>query len=134
MEYDIHSRQKGEIALDVAAIITDTTTVGNIIDTKDFEGLEFYAFLGDWTDGAFALILEDGDDSGLSDAATVSADNTIGVAASLGADNALTRIGYGGKKRFVRASIVSTSTSSGSDGVGAVAVLGIPKSVPVADQ
>jgi len=135
MEFDLHSNIKQLVALDFAAITTDTTTVGNIIDTLDFESLEFIVQSGDITDGAYALLLEEGDDSGLSDVAAVSAEETLGVLTGFVAadDNAAKRVGSIGKKRYQRLSIVSTGTTTGVDSMTAVAVLGNPKTAPVAE-
>ena len=136
MEYDLHNNVNAAMALKEAAITTDTTTVGEIIDTKDFGSLEFIVSSGTITDGAYALKLEEGDDSGLSDAADVSADNILGdlvgfVAAD---DDTVKRVGSIGKKRYQRLSIVSTGTTTGGDSFGAVAAQGNPKSMPVANN
>lgn len=135
MEYDLHSNVKQEVALNAAAITTDTTTVGNIIDSLDFESLEFIIQSGTITDGAYALLLEEGDDSGLSDAAAVPADETLGVLTGFVAadDDAAKRVGSIGKKRYQRLSIVSTGTTTGANFMSAVAVLGNPKSAPTAE-
>ncbi len=137
MEFDLHSNVKGVNALDEAAITTDTTTVGNIIDTLDFESLEYFIHAGSViTDGAYALLLEEGDDSGLSDATVVLADETLGALTGFVAadDDAVKRVGSIGKKRYQRLSIVSTSTTTGVDSMSAIAVLGNAKTGPVAEQ
>lgn len=136
MEYDLHNNINAVMALKEAAITTNTTTVGEIIDTKGFESLEFIISSGTITDGAYALLLEEGDDSGLADAAAVSADETLGdlvgfVAAD---DDTVKRVGSIGKKRYQRLSIVSTGVTTGADSIGAVAVQGNPKSAPVANN
>lgn len=135
MEFDLHSNVKGLIALDVQDITTNTTTVGNIVDTLGFESLEYMIQSGTITDGAYAFLLEDGDDSGLSDAAAVSADETLGVLTGFVAadDDTPLRVGSISKKRFQRLSIVSTGTSSGGTNFTSHAVLGHPKSAPVAE-
>ncbi|MBL4700589.1 MAG: hypothetical protein JKX85_04950 [Phycisphaeraceae bacterium] len=135
MEYDLHSNVKQAVALDSQDITTDTTTVGNIIDTVNFDSLEYIIQSGTITDGAYALKLEQGDDSGLSDAADVPADEILGVLTGFVAadDDAAKRVGSIGKKRFQRLSIVSTSTTTGATKMSAVAVLGHPQSAPVAE-
>lgn len=136
MEYDLHNNVNAAMALKEAAITTDTTTVGEIIDTAEFGSLEFIISSGTITDGAYALKLEEGDDSGLSDAADVPAADILGdlvgfVAAD---DDAVKRVGSIGKKRYQRLSIVSTGTTTGADSIGAVAVQGNPRSMPVANN
>lgn len=131
MEYDIHNSITGRNALDIQAIATDTTTNGEIIDTQGFESIDFHFLSGTITDGAYALVIQDGDESDLSDAANVDSELVLGdltgfVAAD---DNTVIRVGTVSKKRYVRASIVSTSTTSGGT-FGCVAVLGHPKVRP----
>lgn len=134
MEYDGHSRMKSLLALDVAAITSDTTTDGNSIDTVDFESLEFTLFTGAFTDGAYDVQLEESDTGAFGgEENVVVADDLIGTPTQLAAANALTRIGYIGKKQFCRLSVVSASTTSGAT-LGAVATLGRPRTMPVADQ
>jgi hypothetical protein len=135
MEYDLHSNVKQVVALNAAAIGSDTTTVGSIIDTAGFESLEYVVQSGTITDGAYALLLEEGDESDLSDAAAVSSDETLGVLTGFVAadDNVAKRVGSIGKKRYQRLSIVSTDTTTGAAFMSAVGVLGHPKSGPVAE-
>lgn len=134
-EYDLHSNVGQVVALDAAAITTNTTTVGNIIDTALFESIEFVVLSGVITDGVYALLLEEGDDSGLSDAAAVPADETLGVLTGfvLTDDNAAKRVGSIGKKRYQRLSIVSTGITTGAAFFAAVALKGNPHSGPVAE-
>lgn len=135
MEYDLHHNVKGVNALNIQAIATNTTTVGNIIDTVSFESIEFLIQAATLTDGAYALKLEHGDDSGLSDAADVPAAEVLGALTGFVAtdDNAVKRLGYIGKKRYVRLSIVSTGVTTGGT-LGATASLSHPKHAPVAEQ
>lgn len=134
MEYDLHSNVDDRTALNASAITTNTTTVGNIIDTLGFQSLEFIAQSGAITDGAYALVLEEGDADDLSDAAVVPSDNVLGALNGFVAadDNATKRVGSIGKKRYQRLSIVSTGTSTGAAFMSAIAVLGNPNSAPVA--
>ena len=134
MERDLHSNVDDRMALNPTLIASNTTTVGNIIDSLGFESLAFIVAMGTITDGAYALLLEEGDDSGLSDAAVVSADETLGELTGFVAadDQSTKRVGSIGKKRYQRLSIVSTGVTSGVADVSAVAVLGHPKTAPVA--
>lgn len=121
------------IGLDLAAISSSTTTVGNIIDTAGFESCTFIQAIGTLTDGTYTLLIEDGDDSGLSDAANVADDFLVGTEAStvLSASDTNSRIGYVGKKRYVRASIVSATVTTGVAAAGVVTVLGSPRHAAV---
>jgi hypothetical protein len=130
---DLKNDLKELVGVDIQAISSDTTTVGNIIDTAGFEAVTFVQATGAYTDGNYTLLIEDGDDSGLSDAAAVSDDFLIGTEAAtvLSAANSVSRIGYVGKKRYVRASIVSDTTSTGAT-AGVIAALTSPRHAVVA--
>ena len=134
MERDLHSNVDDRLAFGPAAISTDTTTAGDIIDTLGYESLEFIVAMGTITDGAYAFLLHEGDAANLSDAALVSADETLGALTgfALTDDDSTLRVGSIGKKRYQRLSIVSTATTTGVNMAAAVAVLGHPKVAPVA--
>lgn len=134
MEYDLHNNVDERLAFDIQEVISDTTTAGNIIDTAGFESIEFSVVTKTVTDGVYTVLLQDGDASNLSDAATIDSDLTLGTLPVfvLTDDDTIKRIGCISKKRYVRLSIVSTGTTSGVDAMVATAVLGHPQSAPVA--
>ncbi|MDH3325166.1 MAG: hypothetical protein OEM38_00450 [Gammaproteobacteria bacterium] len=134
MEYDLHSNIDERVAMTPALINSNTTTVGAIIDTHGYGSIEFIAIAGTITDGAYAFKIEDGDDSGLSDAADVSATLLLGALTgfALTDDNTAKRVGCISKKRYVRLSVVSTAVTTGVNMFSAVAVLGHPDTAPVA--
>ena len=103
------------------ALDGNETNAGVIVDTANFDlGIYFFLLLTAWTDGAHALIIEEGDDSGLSDAAVVGAEKLVGSLPSSGAINAngdiAECVGVHSTKRYVRASVVSTGVSTGAVG------------------
>lgn len=108
-------------AFEVQTISTDTTTTGAIIDCADYDnGIYFAMVASSYTDGTYTLKIEDGDDSGLSDAADVPAAQlvygTLPVLSAATAEGAaLYKEGVFGTKRYVRVSVVSTSTTTGAD-------------------
>ena len=126
---DLHNNIDERVALATQLINTDTTTAGVIIDTAGFESLEFLMQAGVVTAGDVTLIMQDGDDSALSDVATVADAFRLGDLVTLDATG-ITRVGYVGKKRYVRVSAVTDN--SGNLTVGAAAVLSNPHSAPVA--
>ena len=134
MERDLHSNVDDRMALDPAAIGTNTATVGNIIDTLDYESLEFIISMGTITDGAYSLVVQQGDDAALADATNVSADELLGEVTGFVAadDNSTKRLGSIGKQRYQRLTILSTGVTTGVAFASAVAVLGHPKTAPVA--
>jgi len=115
---DIRSNVKQTVAL-TAIISSDTTTNGAVLDTADFElGLMFALDITAFTDGSYTLLLEEDDVIGFGSSSVISGDQLIGslpvvAAASVeGAD--LLTVGVISNKKFVRASIVSTGTTSGA--------------------
>lgn len=134
---EIHNILFPNVALDQQEITSNTTTVGNIIDTQQsagFNSLEFYIQSGVLTDGDYAILLEQGNDPGLSDAAPVpdvDLTNLEASAAFVAADDqSVKRIGYIGDKEFVRASLVSTNVSTGGF-FTIMALLGHTRNAPV---
>ncbi len=132
-EFDLHNNVDDRVALTNQSITTNTTTDGEIIDTKGFESIEFIYQSGALNAGAFALLLREGDAANLSDVADVPSEETLGALTGFAAtdDDATIRVGSIGKKRYQRASIVSTG-ASGANLFSAVAVLGTPHTAPVA--
>ena len=127
---DLYNHMEQASAFDFAVISSDTTTTGNIIDTTGFNSITFLLAASAYTDGAYAMTLTEGDDSGLSDGATVESKFIIGDAStiSVGAANTPKRLGYVGKKRYVRLNIVSTATTTGAT-LGATVIKGHAKEV-----
>ena len=134
MDYDLKSSVEPVVGLNFGAIATDTTTVGNIIDSAGFGSLVLTLVTGTVTDGDYTLVVEHGDDSALSDATTVTAADLIGGLPSFTADtddNSAKAVGYIGKKEYVRPNIVSANTTSGAF-IGVVAIKGNAVTKPTA--
>ena len=129
---DMFSQVRPFVAIDIDTIATNVTTTGDIIDTQGFESVTLGLIVGTTTDGDYTLQLKDSADG---TTFTVVADaDLLGTeaAASFTADtddDKITKLGYIGIKRYVRAEIVSASTTTGSV-IGAWGVLGDPKSGP----
>ena len=118
---DIRSNLEIQPAFISAAISTDTTTAGAIIDTANYDdGIMFVVSCTAYTDGTYTPLIQDGDNSSLTDAAAVADANLIGTEAGAAltavtaAGDILPTIGVFGTKRYIRFSWVSTSTSSGA--------------------
>ena len=113
----------------------NTAKVSDIIDTAGHESLLFAISTGSLVDAdaTFAVLVEDGDDSGLSDAAAVADENLLGTEALAGftfADDGETRkIGYIGPKRYVRLTITPTGNAGAWDS-SAVAIQGHSRHQP----
>lgn len=132
---DLHNNIAAENALDSTAISSDTTTNGEIIDTRDYESVEFLIKSETLTDGTYTPSITEGDEDDLSDGSAVVAADLLGTiaAATFAAadDNAVKKIGYSGTKRYVRLNITSASTTSGGT-LSAVVVKGHPALAAVA--
>lgn len=101
-----------------AAITTDTTTNSDGVDTADFEGgIMFALTINAYTDGTYVMTLQDSPDDSVWTA--LDSDKVIGPAVSLAAATSASgglasTLGAFSHERYVRASIVSTSTTSGA--------------------
>ena len=120
----------------VAAATSNAAIVSQIIDTANFDSLTFLISIGanTDTDALFAVLIEDGENSGLSDAAAVDDKFLLGTEALAGFrfddDNETRKIGYIGSKRYVRLTITPSLNDAGNIFVSATAVLGHPRNVP----
>ncbi len=133
MEKDLHSNTDVRLGLAVQDITTDTTTSGEIIDTKDYESAVWGVHSGTITDGTYACAIWESDDSGMSGATVVSAEETLGAASYTAAnDDTTKRIGSVGKKRYQQLRVVSASTSSGGTNFVSLVTLSDPHHMPVA--
>lgn len=114
---------------------------GEIIDTRGYGALTFVVQLATVTtadsSNYFTLTLQHGDDSGLSDGATVTAATGL-LGTNLVINDATTQsdfigmMGYAGNKRYVR--LVATETGTSSAAFSAVAVQTLPHVAPVGDE
>lgn len=123
----------------VAARTDNTAVVSAIIDTKGYEAAEFVIVTGTNTDAnaTFAVLVEDGDASNLSDAAAVADTFLLGTEALAGFDFAddveCRKIGYVGPKRYVRVTVTPSGNDSGNIFLAGVAVLGHARNKPSAN-
>lgn len=136
---DLHNDITVGRALSPAAAITDNTAqVCQIIDTQFYEAQEYVINIGSLVDAdaTFTVLLEDGDDSGLSDAAAVADDFLLGTEAeasfTFAADNSTRRLGYVGKKRYTRMTITPAG-NTGDAFFSVLSVLGFPRHAPTAN-
>jgi hypothetical protein len=146
---EMHQSIKNYSALNIVAISTDTTTNGNIIDTKGFESTEFVIHAGTITDGSYAPAIYESDDSAFATSNQIvdpllvgttnvveplpaygSATDPVGDATFAATDsNKVARIGVLNKKRYVRLSLASTGVTTGGT-LSAIAVLSYPLHAP----
>ena len=77
MEYDLHNLVNAVLALQSANINTDTTTNGEVIDTRDFESMIFVIKSGAVVDGTFTALIEEAPDVGGSPGTFVTVDPAL---------------------------------------------------------
>ena len=120
----------------VAARTDNTAIVSAIIDTLGYEAAELVLITGTNTDvnATFAVLVEDGDASNLSDNAAVADTFLIGTEAEAGFifsdDVECRKIGYVGGKRYLRMTVTPSGNDSGNIFIAGVAVLGHPRHAP----
>lgn len=127
--YDNASLLKFAKALNIQAITANSTVAGNSIDTKGFESLTFLYEVGARTDGTFTVLIQDSDDD--STFTDVVDTFLIGTESAINTANTIKKIGYVGKKRYVKLSFVASAITSGAT-VSATAILSHSATNPVA--
>lgn len=121
-----------------AATTDNTAYVSNIIDMLGYNSCTFVIDTGTLADAdaTFAVTMEHGDDSGLSDTAVPAAGDLVGTTTLAGfdfsADNVCRKLGYVGSKRYARMTVTPTN-NTGNVFIAGVAVLGHPKSAPTSN-
>ena len=122
-------------AISPVSVADNTAQVSSIIDRQGYESLTFLIALGSIADAdaTFAVTMDHGSASNLSDAATVPAAELLGTTTLAGFqfddDNETRKIGYRGIKRYVRLTITPSANASAAL-ISAIALLGHPAQVP----
>lgn len=110
-----------------ALAIQDVTgaSVGEIIDTRGTCGTLFVLTSATLATGSWAVTIDEGNDSGLSDASAVASKDLVGTLADMAFadtdDNASKSIAYIGDKRYVRLTLTATG-ASGTNNFSGVAI------------
>lgn len=121
---DLHSSTIGAVGLTAAAITTNTTTNGAVIDLQNANGVEFYIAVAARANGTFTPTIQLSNDAAMSGAVT--ATDALGLRGTFTAQSVdgIAQIGLGRTTyRYARLSIVSTVTSGAGAIVSATAVL-----------
>lgn len=139
MMKDLHNEIKCSLAEPPVAAVTDNTAfVSSILDTAGFGSAEYVGILGTNTDAdvTFTVLVEDGDESDLSDNAAVADEHLLGVEAmglDFADDNKVFKIGYIGPKRYVRVT-VTPANNTGNIFFAAAWIQGHPRVAPQSTQ
>lgn len=142
---DLHDQIYAARAISPVSVSDNTAQVSQIFDTAGYGAVELIIALGSLadTDATFTVLIEDGAASDLSDNAAVDDAYLLGVegnaATPTGAsfrydsDNKVTKIGYIGPKRYVRATITPANNASAAL-LSAVWIGGFPRVMPKSTQ
>ena len=137
---DMHNNITISRVLSPGAAVTDNTAqVSQIVDKLGYESVEYAIAIGSLADAdaTFTVLLEDGDESDLSDNAAIADAFLLGTEAAasftFAADNGVRRLGSVSKKRYERMTI-TPAANSGDAYFSVVAILGNPKVAPVANN
>ena len=130
---DLYNNIEGRVGLSPLAVASanNDPLVSAIIDMRGFKSMTFLVALGIMVDAAFTtvVLLEHGDDSGLSDNTAVpdsQMDPTEAIMAFDQADDSSVRkMGYVGEKRYVRLTI-TPSDNTGDLPIAIIALMGDP--------
>jgi hypothetical protein len=118
---DLHNAISVENGRTTAAITTNSTNNGAIIDLQGAGGVEWVLTVSARTDGTYTPSIQVGNDSGLSDAATADSTTVSGALTAVTA-NGVTSYGLARTTfRYARLVITSTVVTSGAT-VGATAI------------
>jgi hypothetical protein len=113
--------------------------VSTILDTAGFGSHEFVGILGTNTDAdaTFTVLVEEGDNSALSDNTAVADADLLGVEAmglDFADDNKVFKIGYKGTKRYIRVTVTPANNGAGNIFFAAVWIQGHPTELPQSTQ
>lgn len=122
-------------AISPVSVADNTAQVSQIIDRRGYGSLTFAIATGSIADAdaTFTVLVEHGDNSGLSDAAAVPDAELIGTEVLAGFqfddDNETRKVAYKGVKRYVRLTVTPANNASAAL-LSAVAILGHPDLSP----
>ena len=135
-KFDLHNHINLKRGISPAAAGTDNTAfVSQIVDTRGYGSVEFAILTGSLADAdaTFTVLVEDGDQANLSDAAAVADVELLGTEAlasfTFSDDDKVFKIGYVGNKRYVRVTI-TPANNTGNAFVAGVWILGKPVIFP----
>jgi len=126
-------------AISPVSVGDNTPVVSQIIDRANRDALVFAIATGSLADAdaTFTVLVEDGNVANLADAAAVHDDNLSGTEAGASFqfddDNEVRKIGYLGRKRYVRMTI-TPANNTGAALISAMAILGSARVLPKSDQ
>lgn len=139
MMQDLHNNIKVERSISPHQVSDNTAAVGEIHDLANVGAFEWAIGIGTLADAdaTFTVLVEDGDNSALSDNAAVADAFLLGTEAGasfiFSDDDQVRKIGYIGPKRYVRMTITPAANTGASD-ISAVGIKGHLRKPPVTSQ
>lgn len=136
---DMHNCCEMRRVISPVNVTDNTAQVSQIIDLANRDSCEFVIATGSLADAGatFTVLVEDGDDSGLSDNASVADAFLLGTESGASFtqadDNETRKIGYIGPKRYVRLTITPAGNAADAY-ISAVAILGMARVQPQSSQ
>lgn len=121
---DLHSAITPAVGLAAAAIVTNTTTNGAIVDLQNAGNAEFVVSCSARANGTYAVGLQVGNDPALSDAVAANGSTIKGTLPVIAADGVYAVGLKTTTYRYARLQVVSTGASGAGAIIGAVAILG----------
>ncbi len=103
--------------LPAAAVTDNTAFVSQILDVRGLNSATFAILTGSLADAdaTFTVLVEEGDQANLADAAAVADDDLIGTEAlasfTFADDNKVFKVGYRGGKRYVRVTVTPSNNT-----------------------
>jgi hypothetical protein len=133
MERDLHNELFAVHSIPPA--VYTATKVGAVIDTKEYEGLEYFIHVGvALANGGFNALLEECETSGGTYTAVSDANRLGDLPVFVATDaNLVLRVGTIGKMRYSRLTLTETSAVDAGV-IGAIAVFGKPRTIPTTAQ
>lgn len=131
---DLYNESYSFNAIEALNYRTNGTDIGYTVDTKNYQSMLLIIFSGYIANGTHTFELYESDSSDMSGEALVSSDfyqGTIPVFTS-GLSDKIYRIGYVGKKRYVRIKCVTTGATTGGRTFGVF--IGVGNRVVPTDQ
>ena len=122
----------------VTANADNTATVSGIINVAGYDSLEFLIATGTLADAdaTFTVLVEEGDDAALADAAAVADADLLGTEAlasfDFSNDDSAFKIGYKGSKNYVRCTVTPANNASAAP-IAIIPLQGHPNIAPTAN-
>lgn len=135
---DLFNHVRAVRAISPVSVSDNTAQVGVIVDRQGYQSLTYLIALGSIADAdvAFTVLLEEGDQANLSDAAAVADADLLGTELLAGfqfdSDNGCRKLGYRGNKRYTRLTITPANNASAAL-LCALALLGHAEISPTAN-